>query len=132
MDSKGIASLAATPTTTTEISAPLQIKDRPGVYASKVREFYKDTPILIEIARCESGFAQYDANMSVIRGKVNDQDVGIMQINEKYHLEKSHSLGYDIYSVEGNLAYAKYMYEREGAQPWKASSPCWSKALATK
>ncbi len=50
-----------------------------------------------------------------------------MQINEKYHLEESKRLGYDIYSLEGNVKYAKYLYDKEGAKPWLSSSVCWAK-----
>jgi hypothetical protein len=90
-----------------------------------VREYFKDEPILIEIARCESTFRQFNADGSVKRGKVNDMDVGVMQINEFYHLETSQKKGYDIYTLEGNMAYARDLYNREGAQPWSSSSPCW-------
>lgn len=92
-----------------------------------VRENYADTPILIDIARCESTFMQYDKNGQLVRGRVNNADVGVMQINEKYHLETASKLGYNIHTVEGNVAYAKYLYENQGAAPWLASSKCWSK-----
>lgn len=91
-----------------------------------VREYFKDEPIMIEIARCESTFRQFNADGTVKRGKVNNMDVGVMQINEYYHLETSKKKGYDIYTLEGNMAYARDLYEREGAQPWKSSSPCWN------
>lgn len=93
-----------------------------------VREYFKDEPILIEIARCESTFKQFNEDGSIRRGKVNDADVGVMQINEYYHLETSKKKGYDIYTLEGNMAYARDLYNREGAQPWSSSSPCWAAA----
>lgn len=91
-----------------------------------VKKEYSDEPLLIEIARCESTFRQYDKDGTVIRGKVNKNDVGIMQINEKYHGETAANHGYDIYTVKGNLDFAKYLYEKYGASPWSASSKCWS------
>ena len=97
-----------------------------------LREHFADTPILVEIARCESTFTHYDKEGDVIRGKVDNADVGVMQINERYHLETSEKLGYDIHTVEGNVAYAKYLYEKFGSKPWNASAPCWSKTLAMK
>jgi hypothetical protein len=93
-----------------------------------LREKYKHTPILVEIARCESTFTHIDKSGKVIRGMVDNKDVGVMQINERYHLETATKLGYDLHTIEGNVAYAQYLYEREGARPWKASQPCWSKA----
>jgi vacuolar-type H+-ATPase subunit F/Vma7 len=92
----------------------------------KIMETFKDEPLLVQIAKCESGYRQYDSKGNILRGIVNNKDVGIMQINEGYHLERAKELGIDIYSVDGNLAYAKLMYHEQGGMPWKASSPCWS------
>lgn len=91
-----------------------------------LRKEYANTPILVEVARCESTFRQYDATGNVIRGKVNSADVGVMQINEKYHSDDALKLGYNIYSIEGNVAYAKYLHGKYGLQPWSSSAPCWS------
>ncbi len=95
-----------------------------------LREHYADTPILIEIAKCESTLMHYNKSGGIVRGIVDKADIGVMQINERYHLETSLKLGYDIHSIEGNVAYAKYLYEKSGAQPWSASEPCWGKTLS--
>ena len=95
----------------------------------KVKSYFKDDPILAEIARCESSFRQYDENGDVLRGKVNKSDLGLMQINEYYHGISAEKLGFDLETPEGNMAYAKYLYGREGGQPWKASSNCWKSAM---
>lgn len=99
-----------------------------------VKNQYADEPLLIEIARCESTFRQFDSTGNIIRGKVNNKDVGVMQINEKYHAEDSAKLGYNIYTTEGNVAFGKYLYQKYGSQPWISSSPCWghSAQLAVK
>lgn len=94
----------------------------------KAREFFKNDPILVEIARCESSFRHLTEDGSVLRGKVNKGDVGLMQINEFYHADTAEKLGLDLETLEGNMAYAKYLYNREGGQPWKASSTCWNQA----
>ncbi len=94
-----------------------------------VREHFSDTPVLAEIARCESGFIHFTDSGKVLRGLKDNNDVGVMQINERFHLAAAKKLGYDIYSIEGNMAYAKYIYERDGAAPWYASSKCWGKYL---
>ncbi len=94
-----------------------------------VREHYSDTPVLAEIARCESGFVHFTDSGKILRGRVDNNDVGLMQINERFHLAAAKKLGYDIYSIEGNMAYAKYIYEKDGAAPWYASSKCWGKHL---
>ncbi|HMP67164.1 MAG TPA: hypothetical protein PKA60_00235 [Candidatus Paceibacterota bacterium] len=82
---------------------------------------------MIEIARCESGFRHSDSTGSVLRGRVNPADVGVMQINEKYHADTAIRLGYNIYSIEGNMAYAQYLYDTQGTRPWVHSSKCWNK-----
>ncbi len=92
-----------------------------------VRSYFSDVPILADVARCESHFTQFKKDGKVLRGIANNLDVGVMQINEKYHLEASKKLGMDIYTLEGNLEYGRYLYEHQGARPWLASSPCWSK-----
>ena len=92
---------------------------------SYVKRQYADTPILIAIAKCESTFRQFDGNGNVIRGESNKEDVGVMQINEKYHADEAVKMGDNIYTVEGNVAFAKYLYGKFGAQPWIASSKCW-------
>lgn len=125
------AGYGTTSASTTESTAIEQTVDdaqanRAVSYRAHVKEYFKNDPILVDIARCESTFLQFDKDGNVIRGNVNRLDVGIMQINEKYHLERSKKLGFDIYTVDGNLGYAKYMYEEQGAAPWKASQKCWA------
>ena len=51
--------------------------------------------------------------------------MGVMQINERYHLLTAEKLGYNIHTLEGNVGYAKYLYEKFGSDPWSASSKCW-------
>ena len=119
-----ITANAAVATPSTDKPKAVVIQDRKSV-EKYLREQYADTPILVEIARCESTFAQFDKDGNVVRGKVNAQDVGVMQINEKYHSDTAALLGYDLHTIEGNVAYAKHLYEEQGAAPWKASQPCW-------
>lgn len=93
-----------------------------------VREYFADVPVLAEIARCESTFRHHDLRTgSILRGKVNRNDIGVMQINTTYHHDTALRLGYDIESIEGNLEYARHLYEREGTRPWNSSRACWSK-----
>ena len=107
-------------------------KAKPISTAEIVAEYYKDTPVLIEVAKCESGTIQFTESGQVLRGKVDRRDVGVMQINEYYHLDTSKRMGLDIETLEGNLAYGKYLYKKQGLEPWKASSACWSKTASAK
>lgn len=98
---------------------------KPITLEAYVREYFAETPILAEIARCESTFRQLGPDGNVLRGKVNKSDLGLMQVNNYYHGEKAEDLGFDLMTVDGNLAYAKYLYDKEGTAPWNASKKCW-------
>ena len=96
---------------------------------SYVRQYFKDVPIMIQIAKCESQFRQLDADGEIHRGVKNPADVGVMQINEHYHLDQSVRENYDIYTLSGNTAYARKLYEEQGTEPWNSSRACWSTYL---
>jgi len=96
-----------------------------------LNQYFADTPIMVEIARCESQFRQFIHEGEVIRGRVNKYDIGVMQINELYHKEKAQELGYDIFSLDGNLGFAKWLYEKYGTKPWNSSSKCWAGTTST-
>lgn len=96
----------------------------------KVRLYFDDMPIMAEVARCESQFAHINPiTGTVIRGRVNPLDVGVMQINQYYHDSKAKSMGLDLIKFTDNLEYARYLYEREGTEPWNASKACWQNNL---
>jgi hypothetical protein len=92
-----------------------------------VRQYFSDIPIMIEIAKCESQFRQLDDNGDIHRGSIDPEDVGVMQINEHYQLQTAEKENYDIYTLEGNTAYARELYEKQGTTPWNSSKACWSK-----
>lgn len=114
--------------TTTEVSTLIDSKAVEMI----VRKEFKNQPILVEIARCESTFRHYDAEGKLLRGKVDSRDVGVMQINTYYHGATAEKLGIDLYTIEGNLEYAKYLYDKNGLKDWRASSACWRGDLAVK
>lgn len=91
-----------------------------------VQAFYEHQPVLARIAFCESTLKHNEEDGSVLRGKVDSRDVGVMQINEHYHGKTAKDLGYDIYTLRGNMAYARYLFEKQGVKPWSASSDCWN------
>jgi len=91
-----------------------------------VRKAYADEPILVDIASCESAFRQFDQNGGIVRGKVNQSDIGVMQINEYYHADEAKKLGDDLYTLQGNVSFAKHLYEKYGTDPWASSEKCWS------
>ena len=95
-----------------------------------VNKYFSDIPVMAEVARCESQFRQHGKDGRVLSGVVNSSDKGVMQINEYYHLDKAQKLGLDLKTIEGNTAYARYLFETKGLQPWISSSKCWKKTAA--
>jgi hypothetical protein len=95
-----------------------------------VRAYFADIPVMIQIARCESTFRHYLADGTVLKGRVDSADTGVMQINKRFHQKTATALGIDLDDIYGNMAYARHLYEKQGTQPWNASAPCWAKTLA--
>jgi hypothetical protein len=95
-----------------------------------VRSYFAKTPILAEIARCESRFRQFGIDGQVLQGKQVPDDLGIMQVNAYFHEDAAEKLGFDLHTLDGNLAYGQWLYDREGTRPWNASKPCWGKSVA--
>ena len=125
--------MLATAFTGTGAAVTDQVIDHPLSTVSTeayVRDYFADAPILAEIARCESTFRQFGSSGNVIRGKVNKGDIGVMQINEYYHGDNAAKLGFDIYTLDGNLGYAKYLYQKYGNDPWSSSSKCWKQTAS--
>jgi hypothetical protein len=95
-----------------------------------VRSYFRDIPVMAEIARCESTFRHTLPDGTVLTGRVDSDDTGVMQINRRYHGEKAAALKLDLNDIYHNMAYARYLYETQGVQPWSASAPCWNKSVA--
>jgi hypothetical protein len=83
---------------------------------------------MIQIAHCESTFRHTLADGSVLHGAVDSADIGVMQINMRYHGGVAEEMGLDLNKLSDNLLYARKLYERQGTRPWNASAACWSSA----
>lgn len=116
---------------TTNVDTVEEVASSETSTEAKVREYFSDIPVLIQVARCESTFRHTLADGSVLKGKVDSRDTGVMQINTHYHAAEAAKLGLDLTVLEDNMAYARNLYERQGTQPWKASAPCWAGTLAS-
>lgn len=96
-----------------------------------VRTYFADIPILQEVARCESRFRQYDSTGRPLRNMHGSSATGVMQIMSSVHRDTALHLGYDIDTLEGNMGYARYLYERNGTRDWNASRHCWGNKQVT-
>jgi hypothetical protein len=108
--------LAQESTVSTTVPALASVEDR-------VREYFADIPVMIEIARCESKFRQFTDSGSVLRGGASGQFVGIFQFMESIHSSVARTLGHDLATVDGNLAYARHLYTQQGTKPWTSCVP---------
>jgi hypothetical protein len=95
-----------------------------------VRAKFADAPVMIEIARCESKFRQYTDAGNPLYGGHGGKMVGVFQIYSDVHAAFAKSLLMDIETLDGNLEYAKYLYDRDGTHPWNSSAACWRGAEA--
>lgn len=123
----GLAMLA-TVLGTTQVSIPVAAPIAPAQTVQQyVEQYFADIPIMINVSRCESRFHQFDSTGSLYRGEINRSDVGVMQINEYYHEDEATKMGMNIHTIQGNVEFARYLYETQGTAPWNSSSGCWAK-----
>ncbi len=94
------------------------------VVEARVRSYFADIPVMIAIADCESKFRQFDSTGAPLNGGAGGM-IGVFQIYSDVHSAFALSKGFDITTVDGNLGYARYLYENEGTNPWISSFPCW-------
>jgi hypothetical protein len=101
-----------------------------GPYKEAVMEAFPDDTLMWAIASCESDYMQYrpKGDDSVVVRNPKSSAVGIFQIMESLHFEDAHLQGMDIFTPEGNIAYAKVLREKNGYRDWEAdevSRRCW-------
>ena len=101
-----------------------------GSEESIVRTYFHDIPVMVEVARCESGFRHNLKDGSVLRGRVDSADTGVMQINKRYHQSSAAAMSLNLDNIYDNMAYARHLFETQGIQPWNASARCWNNTLA--
>lgn len=125
--------LAGSVPSTMTYNAPISpVEARITQYASNDVErvieevFGPDAPLMKRVAHCESSMRQFDRNGVVISNPIT-ADRGIFQVNVEYHGDAAKKAGLNIYTLEGNVAYAKVLFDQSGVQPWSASRNCWSK-----
>lgn len=89
-------------------------------------------PALKRVCSCESNGRpdlepnHYEADgVTVKRGRINNLDIGMCQVNLYYHEAEATRLGLDLFKEEDNITYANRLYEREGLTPWAWSKQCW-------
>lgn len=100
-----------------------------GIQALIQSYFPDNYAVMIAIAQCESGLREFKSDGTVLRGG-DGVALGVFQINEKSHAARAVSMGLDINTSNGNIAYAKYLYDHSGTDPWVTAYSCWNKSGA--
>lgn len=97
--------------------ARIAVPDRSGISASPeaiqrlVETEFGVGHVMVEIARCESSLRQYEGG-KVLMGGGGGNYIGIFQIGRQW-VNKAASLGFDVYTPEGNVGFAKWLYNAE-------------------
>ena len=99
-----------------------------------LKSWWVGYPMLKRACSCESWGnpdkepRQFREDGSLLVGYPNPNDVGACQINLPLWGEKSKTLGYDVInSYFGNIGFAKWLYDKQGMNPWIYSKKCWNK-----
>ena len=87
----------------------------------------RDYLILEKIAQAESGFKHFDNNNNVLRGKINNLDMGLFQINLRYHQKQAENMNLNLELISDNIKYAVWLYSKENTKPWNWSKKDWNK-----
>lgn len=84
-------------------------------------------PVLQRIAWCESRGRHWTPTGRVVRGRQHAPDTGLFQINAAVWGHQAKVLGYDLETLEGNTAMARYLFAQYGSVPWRSSAACWNR-----
>ena len=93
-----------------------------------LRAYFADIPAMVEVARCESRFRQFAADGTTLTDPSNSW-IGAFQVS-RIHSAKATAMGYDLDSLEGNMMYARFLYQQSELGPWRSSESCWGPATA--
>lgn len=109
-----------------QAEAPLaKTPNVPPSIESLVLEAFRDAPVMLRVARCESTMRQFNLDGTVLHGAAHYADTGLFQINMAVHADEVRALGVDVGILEGNIAAARYLYDHGGLAHWAPSRRCW-------
>jgi hypothetical protein len=101
------------------------------VYAEKVTTVVVPStdipPVMMRIAKCESGATHYRNGQVIFNGNNNKTvDIGFFQINS-IHSKQASAMGLDLTKESDNIEFGMYLYQNFGTEPWYSSKACWYK-----
>lgn len=91
-----------------------------------VEHEFGTSSVMVLVAKCESHFRQFDADGKLLEGIEDPDDTGVFQINRRFgHTQDAQKLGINFETLEGNIQFARYLYDKNGLADWQASKHCW-------
>jgi hypothetical protein len=91
----------------------------PAKVESLIRDYFPDAPIMVKVAQGESGLKHWHNDGRVVRGIVDKDDTGLMQINNRYWGEEAARLGLDYEnSIVDNVRMARHIMDTQGITAW--------------
>ena len=88
---------------------------------TELKEQIKHYELFYAVVSCESSWRPHL--------KSRQGDLGLAQINPRWHERRAKALGFNIRTPGGNIDYAFYLMGEEGTEPWTASQHCWEPKL---
>lgn len=78
---------------------------------------------MVAICRKESGLRHYNDDGTILRGKDNQEDMGLCQINATFNGGLARNLGINPYdhTPKDNIRWAYALYKRDSFDPWERS-----------
>jgi hypothetical protein len=96
-----------------------------------VNAIWNEYPLLERVCSCESWGSpnkiprEDDISGNVLIGYPNPNDKGACQIHVPAWGATAIKLGYNIYTLQGNVDMAVYILKHQGYEAWSASESCW-------
>jgi hypothetical protein len=118
-----LATVAACLTVSPPLASLTRAAELNARVEAAVRTAFADAPEMIAVAKCESGFRQFSAEGVVLRGGAGKGYLGIFQIGERLHSAPAAAIGFDLFTIEGNIGYARHLYNVSGSVPWRECVP---------
>lgn len=88
---------------------------RESTIREKIEATFWDSPKMMDIIGCESGFQQFKDGKPLRSGT---SDIGVMQINQ-VHWQEAKKLGLDIFnSASDNIRMGRIILEKQGISAW--------------
>lgn len=92
-----------------------------------LKDYFHDIPVMVEIARCESGFENVQSGLRYRNGTRRGQQersFGFFQIHEPDWHDEAIRLGLENYQTDGmqNVLMARHVLKKQGFQAWERCS----------